>query len=141
MSGRSNTRLFWADLFVCGLGPLLMLIQLILLSPTKYFWADESLTLLLVRDVSFGQMLDALKDTINAFPPTYFCLIWFWTRVFGLIPRCVAGISSVCLAAIWILLWFMLRSTVSRLSAAAALVAGLLLARQVRMLNIEAQGI
>ncbi len=138
MSSRLSSRLFWADVLACILGPFLMAFHLILNSSRTFFWTDEAFTLLMVKDLSFWQMIDSLKDTINAFPPTYFALLWLWTKVFGTSFLALRAFSTVWLAGVWILLWFMLRSFTSRLPA----FLGLVLVMQsalLRFLNTDAR--
>jgi hypothetical protein len=132
-------RLSWVDVFVLCFGPVLMACDLILNSSRTFFWYDEALTLVMVKGLSFGQMIDTLNDTINAFPPAYFCLIWVWAKVFGTSIIALRAFSTVFLAAIWVLSWFMVRSFSSRLSAFVALIITVH-APEVRFMNTDARG-
>jgi Dolichyl-phosphate-mannose-protein mannosyltransferase len=65
------------------------------LAHKRLLWTDELLTWYPVSG-SFGSMLAATTDTINAAPPLYFILTWFWTFLSGssvLAPRLFSGVA------------------------------------------------
>jgi mannosyltransferase len=57
-------------------------------------WYDESYTFELIR-LSFHRMLDEIPHTEST-PPLYYCLTWFWTRIFGFGAAGVRSLSAVC---------------------------------------------
>ncbi len=98
-----------------------MMVQLVINSSNTFFWIDETFTLLMLKDQSFSQMLDNVKDTINAIPPMYFSLIWAWSKIFGDSFLALRSFSMIFVGAVWVVLWFTLRSFFSRLATFLAL--------------------
>ena len=74
-------------------------------SSRKFFWTDEVLTLLMVHETSCKQMLAALRDTINAMPPTYFVCLWLWSKPFGTSELSLRMFSCLGICLAWPLCW------------------------------------
>lgn len=78
------------------------------LAQKRLLWTDELLTWYPVSG-SFGAMLGATTDTINAAPPLYFVVAWFWTFLSGgsvVAPRLF---SAVAVAAAFLTMFAVLR--------------------------------
>jgi len=108
-------------------------------SPRKLFWADEVLTMVMVRDTTLSQMLASLKDTINAMPPTYFICIWLWSKCFGTSEIALRMFSCVCMCIAMLLCWFLLRTFCSRLVATTATIVTMFTSEEILFHNIEAR--
>ena len=121
MKSRALSRSYIPDALICAAAFVVFAGYCILRSPKKVFWFDEVLTVIMVRGMSLGGMLDALRDKINAMPPTYFILVWAWSQAFGTSDLALRLFSSACMAAGWTFCWLLLRTFCSRPNALAAL--------------------
>jgi hypothetical protein len=92
-----------------------------ILAPKRLFWTDELLTWYPVTG-SFGAMLGATTDTINAAPPFYFVLTWFWTSLFGSSVLALRLSSAVAVAAALLTMFAVLRRAYGVLPSVLALV-------------------
>lgn len=81
-----------------------VIVRCVILARKRFFWTDELLSWYPVSG-SFGAMLSSTTDTINAAPPFYFVLTWFWTSLFGSSAVALRTFSAVA-AAVAILTMF-----------------------------------
>jgi hypothetical protein len=96
---------------VPGLATLSLLVSCVFISAKKHFWNDEFFSYYLLSDKSFGHMLAAFHDKINAAPPLYFIFGGIWARPFGSSELSLRLFSCLGMcAALW-LLWNTLRRT------------------------------
>ncbi len=96
----------------------------VLVSRTHLFWADELLTWYPVS-ARFGAMLSSTSDTINAAPPLYFILTWFWAHVFGNSPLALRLLSALALGAAVLIMFYVLRRVYGVLAAILAVAVAL----------------
>jgi 4-amino-4-deoxy-L-arabinose transferase-like glycosyltransferase len=92
-----------------------------ILARKRLFWTDELLTWYPVTG-SFGSMVAATMDTINAAPPFYFVLTWFWTFLFGSSAVTLRLFSAVAVAAAVLTMFAVLRRAYGVLPSVLALV-------------------
>ena len=80
------------------------------LTSEKYpLWQDEILTRILLGSHNFGHMIRAVADGIDSSPPLYWCVMWFWTRLFGLSEFNLRLFSSLAVSAAFFALWTLCR--------------------------------
>ncbi|GET35664.1 glycosyltransferase family 39 protein [Microseira wollei] len=95
--------------------PALAIISLIasciIVSYKKLFWNDELFSYYLIADPSFAHMMSAFSDKINATPPLYFILGWFWAKLFGSTELSLRLFSSLGICIACATVWIMLRRT------------------------------
>ncbi len=108
-------------------------------SSRKFFWTDEVLTLLMVHETSCKQMLAALRDTINAMPPTYFVCLWLWSKPFGTSELSLRMFSCLGICLAWLLCWLLLRTFCTPSMALIATSITMLGSRELLYFNIEAR--
>ncbi len=92
-------------------------------SQRRLFWCDEAFTAFAVGDPSLGHMLAGLRDEINAIPPLYFILGWFWAQLFGVSTLSLRLPSAILLIMGSVVLWLTLRQLTHRWAAVACAVA------------------
>jgi len=85
----------------------------------RRLWCDELLSWY-PANASFGTMLSSTTDTINAAPPFYFTLAWFWTGIFGDSPLALRLLSAVVASTAIVVIFFVLRRAYGGIAAAAA---------------------
>jgi hypothetical protein len=95
----------WLLPLAVGVG---LVIHTVVMSPRKFFWADEIFTWHLVA-APLSRMLRATTDTINASPPLYFVLGWIWTRLFGLTVLSLRLLSTLAAALAAVVMFAVLR--------------------------------
>lgn len=83
-------------------------------SQRRLFWCDEAFTAFAVGDPSLGHMLAALQDEINAMPPLFFILGWFWAQLFGVSALSLRLPSAMFLIMGSVVLWLTLRQLTHR---------------------------
>src|SRR5690349_23080098 len=71
-----------------------------------HLWLDEALSVNIAR-LPLSQLQNALKH--DGAPPLYYLLLHGWTSVFGTGDTAVRSLSSVCMAAALVTLWFVAR--------------------------------
>ena len=92
-----------------------------MLARKKLLWTDELLSWYPVSG-SFGAMLAATTDTINAAPPFYFVLAWVWTFLVGSSPLTLRLFSGLAVATAVLTTFAVLRRAYGVLPAVLALV-------------------
>jgi hypothetical protein len=92
-------------------------------SQRRLFWCDEAFTAFAVGDPSLGHMLAGLRDEINAMPPLFFILGWFWAQLFGVSALSLRLPSAIFLIMGSVVLWLTLRQLTHRWVAIACAVA------------------
>jgi uncharacterized membrane protein len=98
-----------------------VIVRCAILAPKRLFWTDELLTWYPVTG-SFGAMVAATTDTINAAPPFYFVLTWFWTFLFGSSAVALRLFSAVAVAGALLTMFAVLRRVYGVLPSVLALV-------------------
>ena len=86
-------------------------------SHRRLFWLDEAFTAFAVGDPSLGHMLAGLRDEINAIPPLFFILEWFWVQLFGVSALSLRLPSAIFLIMSIVALWLTLRQLTNRWAA------------------------
>ena len=99
-------------------------------SHRRLFWCDEAFTAFAVGDPSLAHMLAGLRDEINAMPPLFFILGWFWAQLFGVSELSLRLPSAIFLIMGIVVLWLTLRQLTHRRAAVACAVALPLLSNQ-----------
>lgn len=116
-------RSFWWEAIPWVLPALLALAVIVrgaILGGKRLLWADELLTWYPVSR-SFGAMLAATTDTINAAPPFYFVVTWFWTTLFGHSAGTLRILSAIAVAAAVLCMFAVLRRVYGALAGVLAL--------------------
>ena len=91
-----------------------------ILGGKRLLWADELLTWYPVSR-SFGTMLAATTDTINAVPPLYFVVTWFWASLVGHSAVTLRIFSAIAVAAAILCMFAVLRRAYGTLASILAL--------------------
>jgi uncharacterized membrane protein len=59
----------------------------------RSLWLDEVMTVCRISYPTVAEVVDHLKDT--PFPPLYYCMLWLWTRPWGVNVASLRGFSVV----------------------------------------------
>ena len=102
-------RMSLAEWLILALAAAGLLGACVLSASRRRFWTDEWLTYYPVANSSFGHMLEACADLINAAPPLYFVLGWGWAQVVGTDELSLRLFTSIGFVVGLVLLWRALR--------------------------------
>jgi uncharacterized membrane protein len=103
-----------------GLLAAALVVRCGLLASKVLFWTDELLCWYPASS-SFGTMLSATTDTINAAPPLYFVVAWIWSHLTGGSPVALRLFSGFAMATAVVIMFAVLRRVYGALPSSLAI--------------------